>query len=322
MTHQPNARADRDAALDTAIMLSWRERGIALLAALAAWGLALLGALLLVPDLAGQGTPAGTRITSIAKVTYEADNGLTYTVFADPDPPGSELVVARVGGVDLEAPGASVTDPGGTVLFRHTLRNLGNAPDTFGVSASSRAGWPVRLYRDGNGNGLLDDADVPATDPIPLGYGETVALLLAIDVPLQAIRGSTDTLRLTAASRFDPRATDGVTDLVEIRSPGIVITLEKSVDRATAALGDILTYTIRYGATGSSTATNVFITDPIPAGTRYVTGSLRLNGLWLTDAGGDDGGSFDPVANRVAVTLPAVAAGETGLISFQVRVGS
>src|SRR3972149_10864457 len=126
MTHQPNARADRDAALDTAITLSWRERGIALLAALAAGGLALLGALLLVPDLAGQGTPAGTRITSIAKVTYEADNGLTYTVFADPDPPGSELVVARVGGGDLEAPGGSVADPGGAGALRHAPPNLGD----------------------------------------------------------------------------------------------------------------------------------------------------------------------------------------------------
>lgn len=231
-------------------------------------------------------------------------------------------MVARVAGTDLEPPGISSTDPGRTILFRHTLRNLGNAPDTFTVGASSKAGWPVRVYRDWNSNGLLDEADLPASEPTPLGYGESAGLILAVDVPAAAVRGSSDTLRLLAASRFDPAASDLVVDLVQVRDLGIVIALEKAVDHATTTVGDILTYTIRYRAVGSSPATNLVITDPIPAGTQYVASTLRLNGVPLSDAAGDDSGSFDAGAHRIAVVLPIVAPGETGIISFQVRVGS
>ena len=69
---------------------SRNQRGLALLIALAVWGIALLGAFLLAPELHGQGTPAGTRITSLAKVSYQAENGASYTIFADPAEDGAD----------------------------------------------------------------------------------------------------------------------------------------------------------------------------------------------------------------------------------------
>ena len=287
----------------------------------AGWAGALLAAISFAAPLYGQGTPAGTRITATATVTFEVD-GQTFTVTADAEAPGSVMIVARVAGTDLEPPGVAGADPGLVILFRHSLRNLGNAPDTFGVGAASKQSWPVRIHRDWNSNGLLDGEDLPVSDHIPLGYGENAGLILAVEVPAGASRGSSDTLRLAASSRFDPTATDTVVDLLQVRDLGVVVILEKAVDRATATVGDFLTYTIRYRASGSGPATNLVITDPIPPGSRYVASTLQLNGVPLTDAAGDDPGSFDAGANRIAVVLPTVAPGETGVVSFQVRVGS
>jgi hypothetical protein len=68
-------------------------------------------------------------------------------------------------------------------------------------------------------------------------------------------------------------------------------------------------------------ATNFRLVDPIPAGTTYIPGTLRLNGVLLTDLSGDDAGAFDPVGNRVIVTLASISGGDSGTMSFQARVG-
>ena len=93
------------------------------------------------------------------------------------------------------------------------------------------------------------------------------------------------------------------------------------MDRASATPGDVLTYSIDYRAIGTQTANNLRISDVIPIGSSYVAGTLRLNGTPLSDISGDDAGSYEAAANRVVVTLAAVSGGDTGTVSFQVRVG-
>ena len=47
--------------------------------------------------------------------------------------------------------------------------------------------------------------------------------------------------------------------------------------------GATLRYTITVTAAGAGTAQNVVVSDPIPANTTYAAGTLRLNGVPLTD---------------------------------------
>ena len=61
------------------------------------------------------------------------------------------------------------------------------------------------------------------------------------------------------------------------------ITLSKSADVTTAIPGDTITYTLTYGNTGSGDATNLVITDTIPANTTLVPGSISGGG---TESGG------------------------------------
>lgn len=86
--------------------------------------------------------------------------------------------------------------------------------------------------------------------------------------------------------------------------------------------GSTITYTLTITASGNGTATGIVITDPIPANTTYVTGTLKLNGTPLTDAidadAGDVGGT---TAGEVTVGLGDMT-GATGTktITFDVKI--
>ncbi|MGH7823241.1 MAG: OmpA family protein, partial [Candidatus Binatia bacterium] len=88
--------------------------------------------------------------------------------------------------------------------------------------------------------------------------------------------------------------------------------------------GDVLEYRINVVNTGQGEATDVHVEDPIPDRTRYVAGSLKIDGRPATDDAGDDGAEFTegPPA-MVTFRLPSVSA-ETGrneaVLSFEVEI--
>ncbi|MDP4098523.1 isopeptide-forming domain-containing fimbrial protein [Paenibacillus sp. P96] len=83
---------------------------------------------------------------------------------------------------------------------------------------------------------------------------------------------------------------------VEIYPRNPVIESEKSVTnvdagKATYEVGDTLSYTIRTRAVVNDTyLENLTITDTLPAGLEYVPGSLKVDGMSVTDAQDNDGG--------------------------------
>jgi trimeric autotransporter adhesin len=282
-----------------------------------ALGILLFG--LTANELSAQPTPAGTRIVNSAQVSYQSQNGLTFTVVSDAD----AMTVGQVAGVDVDPPEVVVADPGTTVSVAHSLTNLGNATDSFTVVGRSVAPWPVRVHVDVNANAVLDPGDTPVAGALALAMGETVRLLLSTDIPpVPALRGTTDTLRIVATSQFDAAVADSVSDLLQIRDVGIVVALTTVVDRADATIGDVLTYTIRYTATGSGSASNFRLVDLIPLGTTYLPGTMRLDGVPLSDGPGDDAGTFSAAAAQVRLVLATVTGGQTGAFVFPVRVVS
>lgn len=84
------------------------------------------------------------------------------------------------------------------------------------------------------------------------------------------------------------------------------LALTKSVDKPNATSGTTLTYTIQYQNTGTAPATNATISDPVPAGTTLVAGSISSGG---TQSGG-----------VITWSLGTVAAGASGNVSFQAKV--
>ena len=92
--------------------------------------------------------------------------------------------------------------------------------------------------------------------------------------------------------------------------------------------GDVVRYTITLRNSGAIPATNVSLSDSVPANTTYVADSLTLNGL---PVGQPDGG-VSPLMARIPVSssnltppLPApgmatMTVGETALVEFDLRV--
>jgi uncharacterized repeat protein (TIGR01451 family) len=276
----------------------------------------LAGSVLAAPALSAQGTPAGTHIRSWFTITFVL-GGSPYADVSDT----VDLVVAQVAGPDLTPPRSSVGVAGTTVMFAHTLANLGNGADSFTVAAVSAHGWPVTLHRDVNANGILDAGDLLLTGPVSLTYGGVTHLLAQVAVPGLVVLGVTDSVTITATSQFNGAVSSAVLDQLNVPAGTLAITVTKQVDRLSAAAGDVLTYTLTYSAAGGGTTTGAQLADTIPLGTSYVPGTIRLNGASLTDASGDDAGTLLPAGSGVVnVDLGALASGATGTVTFQARV--
>lgn len=83
--------------------------------------------------------------------------------------------------------------------------------------------------------------------------------------------------------------------------------------------GSVITYEIEAAVTGDEGGlTNLRVSDAIPEGTTYETGSMTLDGDSLTDADDTDEGEYD--GDGIVVSLGDVAVGTTHVITFQVEV--
>jgi len=260
-------------------------------------------------------TPAGISIPNRAAVTFVDGSGIPDSAFSNT----VTVTVGRAGGITLIAPTAQTGSPGDTVIFSHTLTNAQNADDTFAVTAVSAAGWPATVFRDANGDGLLDPADPPWAGAVGVPAGASIGVLVAIEIPVPMASGTVDDVTVTATSATDPAIWAALDDTITVGT-GIAVTLDKQVDRSTATAGDVLSFAIGYTVSGTGSATNTVVTDAIPGGTSYVAGSLTWNGMPLTDASGDDAGQVDTGSGVILVRLGHLADGASGTVGFRATV--
>jgi uncharacterized repeat protein (TIGR01451 family) len=289
--------------------------------------------------------PAGAMLPNTATVSYTVD-GRTGSV-------ASNLAAVRVGEVlDLRlVPTASslAIGPGLTPVAFH-LTNAGNGREAFtlsgrleGVDATIEA-----FAIDVDGNGVFDPAiDVriePGAVTPRLASDASVTFLALIRantpaaggkliVAARAVTGSGEPG--TGYSGLGDDGCDAVVGATTAAAEASVSLTIASGDRNSVSVfksqavsapngsadpvrGATVTYTLESRFGGSGAVRDARLADEIPAGTAYVPGSLRLDGAALTDAGGDDAGSFDGAAIRVA--LGDIAGPATRTIQFQVKI--
>lgn len=292
---------------------------------LASSALAVAALLIWTTAAVAVGTPAGTTIQNQATVTYEDANANTLTELSNI----VQTTVSQVAGVLINPDNSGTGDPGDILYYAHTVTNTGNGDDTIDLSAASSQGWTVTFYQDVDGDGLYNSAvDVPLADSDGDGTPDTGVLagdgtyqvLVAVEIPAGTADGTVDTTTVTATSTFDVTVSDSAVDTTNAQSPALTVT--KSVAPAgDQPPGTTLTYTIVVSNGGSTGASNVVLTDPVPAFTTYVAGSIVQDGTGLTDGGGDDNGDFGVSnAGTVTVDVGALAAGASTTISFQVTI--
>jgi uncharacterized repeat protein (TIGR01451 family) len=291
----------------------------------------------LLLSLAGSGAsatppPAGTSIGNQASATYTDSSGVSRTVTSN----SVQTVVQQVAALTLTASGTKTAAVGSTVYYPHTLTNTGNGTDTFTLAAVNAAGsvfnmTGIAIYLD-NGSGQPTGAAITSTGA--LASGAAFKFIVAATVPATAATAQTNSLTVTGTSTFSTTQTATNTDTTTVTN-NAVIGLTKSVSAASGAPGaaTAYTYTLTYSNTGNNTATGVKITDAIPTGMTEVANS----GLWsvtgttaLTDAKATYGTAPNQLtydygvttAGTVTATISNIAPGQSGTISFQVKVAA
>ncbi len=99
------------------------------------------------------------------------------------------------------------------------------------------------------------------------------------------------------------------TNTVELQIISNRVAIVKSVDKGLAVKGDTLHYTTVVTNTGTIAKTNLVFTDAIPAGTSFVAGSVKINGVAYP--------AYNP---QSGFSIPDLAAGEAATIEFDVKV--
>jgi uncharacterized repeat protein (TIGR01451 family) len=229
------------------------------------------------PALA-QGTSAGTSISNTVNVTFNV-GGVTQNAATDTDAftvdQRVNVTVTNVGPATSVAPGAS------TRVLAFDVTNLSNSSVDLELTAALNAGnnpniSNIRIYRDTNGDRVLDAAEETA-GPITFldevsssASGVTVAVIVTADIGLNAVNADTFDVALTA----DAHAAGGVglgAELVEsasntagidtVLSDGVGVT-DTARDGAFSAIG---TYRVASALVNVVKSSRV-VSDPINFG--------------------------------------------------------
>ncbi len=273
------------------------------------------------------GTPAGTVIDNMAQVSFE----IAGTPLSQNSNVSSITVQERIDAVVLlQSPQVQVAanDTNRALLF--TVTNTGNGTEAFQLAINSVIGGddfdpvpsatPIYFDTDASGDFTVGDTAylLGTNDPV-LAADASVDILLLNDIPGTVVNGEVGRSELTADSVTGTGAPgdaflgqgDGGTDAVLGTTGGtgtdvgeyIVGDVQINILKAVSVLnqfgglepipGATLTYTVTVEVTNTGTATNSVFSDPIPADTTYVPGSISLNAGALTDVIDLDAGELD-----------------------------
>ena len=248
----------------------------------------------------------------------------------------NDLVTAAVthcGGVTVSATTTLLIDPSGAVYDERTNQPVAGATvqlvDVTGGGNGGNVGGPARV--------LLPDGTTPAPSSVITGADGRYAFpivapstyRLVVTPPAGYVFPSKVSPALQPAGRFlDPRGSYGNSFTISGTQsepvhfdlpldPGASrsgLLIDKTADRITAQVGDFLDYTIRLNNASGAALANTLVSDRLPAGFVYVSGSARLNGTALADPAGGGGPAL-------RFSVGGLAKGAQATLSYRVRVG-
>ena len=302
------------------------------------------------------GTVAGTIIENTAVVSFDL-GGVPATQNSNTV---SLTVVERLDVIVTLQSGQVFVAPNGanrSILF--ALTNTGNGTETFQLTMDSLLAGddfdPVPtvppIYFDTDSSGDFSAGDVAyvngSNDP-DLLPDESIDMLIVNDIPGGVVNGNLGRSELTATSAtgtgnpgdiFAGQGDGGLDAVVgttggESAAVGEYLVADAAVSVLKSVIasdpfggtevvpGTTLTYTITVEVTNAGTASASIVSDPVPANTTFVAGSITLNAGSLTDAIDADVGELDSSgAPTVVVRLGDLTqAGGIQTVVFQVTI--
>ena len=301
------------------------------------------------------GTGAGIDISNTATVDY-AVAGASGTSSSTVSFRVDEKLDVNI--VWQDAASVTVNTPDNNRVLSYLLTNTGNGNDSYALSVQNNIGGDqfnpvlVDIYLDSNGNGIFNPGvdslyNAGVNDP-SLAADASQVIFVRNNIPGSLNLGDLGNSQLFAISNTGSgapgtafaNAGDNNTSAVVGNSGGASnATGSYQVANATVSLlksvvinnpmggnqpvtGATMRYSIAVSVSGPGNASNVVITDPIPANTSYRAGSLVLNATALTDVADADAGDVAATTpNTVTVNLGNLPQGSpTQTITFEVTI--
>jgi len=208
-----------------------------------------------------------------------------------PPPTVTVGFMAYEGDTGITGDTASLDGLTASTAARPATNFFDGAITNFGVNVTTRNPADVNNF-------AIDAAELSGTGAIPNGAtSATVQLTTSGDTYFPAV--------ITFATDLFAPIIDSTKSVTNLTHPG-------GPDQR----GDVLQYTVSYQNTGGDNAVGFVMRDPIPSGSTYVPGSLRVTqgpqtGA-KTDARDNDSAQFDSNANAVVFGLGSGATGSSG----------
>ncbi|HEY3924112.1 MAG TPA: Ig-like domain-containing protein [Acidothermaceae bacterium] len=237
--------------------------------------------------------------------TVGAGNVVDIPVSGFKTPP-TGAVTTTLGAISYEGDAASVGDQ---LLLGNTTATLQNVTDALHPVANSFTS-------------VISDLGVDSSTRNPDYLNQLGFDAATFNVNGVLTNGSTSAdIRMTSAASGGETYYPGViTFATDLYSPDLSATksvalVAKGAGNTQAGVvepGDTLQYTINATNSGQDSSVGTVLTDAIPAGTTYVAGSLTSGGTALTDATGDDIGSFNGTTKQLTVDVGTSATATVG----------
>lgn len=175
---------------------------------------------------------------------------------------------------------------GDTIIYTLTLHNAGNLPavaTVFDSIPSGTAFVPNSV--------IIDGVTQPGVDPSTginagtIAPGDSVDVKITLEVTVDALP-SPQLLSNQATANYTYSPPDGrqlsgsvLSNILIIPVSAPNVTVVKSTNAIDAIVGDTITYTIVVTNSGIEAVNNVVLTDPIPTGTVFIPGSVKVDGI-------------------------------------------
>ncbi|MGH1468387.1 MAG: beta strand repeat-containing protein, partial [Bdellovibrionales bacterium] len=251
-----------------------------------------------------------TNTASITSLTETEDSLANNTDTAVVTIVGLDLALTKT--VDNANP-----EEGETVVYTLNVANLSTQPATNVVITDIVPAGVTYVAASITGGTSNDDANPDTTGLTwtfaTLGAGSSINVTFSatVDVGAKATYGTiTNTVNLTSLDQSEDNAVNN-TSSVDVVVKGLDLQVIKTVDVASPVEGNSVVYTVTVNNLSTQSATNVVVTDIVPAGVTYTPASIT---------GGTSNDDANPDTTGLTWTAASIAGGGSSVFTFTASV--